>query len=353
MISGLTFRKSEYKDFCSKYFFLTFNKSAHLINKLCLILSVNSAAQGHRRTTLKCSWIKRTARRAVLNSWGLLVTGFNALLAAQFHFRVLPLFDCMQWPPGDDAMTTMWWCSNHLVMNALSVWIWYISVVWLAHTVLWPPSPISGVKLWPRPVVVVTGAFVCIVSNWSPHGHPHTYTAGVHYAMHKSSSPTKQATNKHPANPAPNNKKEKKKSTTKQQTNKKQSKEEEEGKTSQTTKQEEQEHDPQNKQTNKQNNINNREREREREMERAGVGGRGGWKKTLTTDKKQRTLKHLNESAIHVQLPLLGIKVIEMGAGVFRVETVMYRLLTGTCVSRRTQKQWECEKRVKQMGFMG
>ena len=35
IISGITFRKSEYKDFSSKYFFLISNKSAHSI-KMCL-----------------------------------------------------------------------------------------------------------------------------------------------------------------------------------------------------------------------------------------------------------------------------------------------------------------------------
>ena len=38
IISGITFRKSEYKDFSSKYFFLISNKSAHSI-KVCLIVS--------------------------------------------------------------------------------------------------------------------------------------------------------------------------------------------------------------------------------------------------------------------------------------------------------------------------
>ena len=45
IISGITFRKSEYKDLSSKYFFLTSNKSAHSI-KICLtVITVLHATQ--------------------------------------------------------------------------------------------------------------------------------------------------------------------------------------------------------------------------------------------------------------------------------------------------------------------
>ena len=41
------FQKSEYKDLCSKYFFLISNKSAHLI-KTCLIEIIASQISNHQ-----------------------------------------------------------------------------------------------------------------------------------------------------------------------------------------------------------------------------------------------------------------------------------------------------------------
>ena len=53
IISGITFRKSEYKDFSSKYFFLISNKSAHSI-KICLtVITALHATQTAASSFLK------------------------------------------------------------------------------------------------------------------------------------------------------------------------------------------------------------------------------------------------------------------------------------------------------------